>query len=117
MKMILKINDYVFTATLAANSSVHALVELLKEKPVTLEMSDNGQMEKIVDLGCQLPQNNIYMNTRAGDIILFQGNTLSIYYDSNAWSLTPIARIDNVDINELRQALGKGNVQVVVTLE
>ena len=106
-----------FTAAWADNSSVDALKELLEEGPLTLTMSDYAQMEKGADLGVRLPQNNQQMNTTAGDIILYQGRTLVIYYDQNSWSLTPIAKIEGVDAEKLRAALGDGDVTVTFSLE
>ncbi|MDE6740582.1 MAG: hypothetical protein K2K07_15975 [Lachnospiraceae bacterium] len=117
MKMKVQIGESVFTATLAENSSVDALRELMADEPLTLNMSDYANMEKTADLGVTLPQNNEQMNTQAGDIILYQGRTLTIYYDTNSWSLTPIGKIDDVDAEELRKALGDGDVTVTLSLE
>lgn len=117
MKMKVQVGDTIFTATLAENSSVDALKELLADGPLTLNMSDYANMEKGADLGVALPQNNQQMNTQAGDIILYQGRTFAIYYDTNSWSLTPIGKIDNVDAEELRETLGTGDVTVVFSLE
>jgi len=117
MKMKIQVGDTIFTATLAENSSVDALKELMAEGPLTLDMSDYARMEKGADLGTALPQNNQQMNTQAGDIILYQGRTLVIYYDTNSWSLTPIGKIDNVDAKELREALGAGDVTVTLWME
>lgn len=55
-------------------------------------MSDYANMEKGADLGVTLPQNNVQMNTQAGDVILYQGRTIVIYYDTNSWRLTPIGK-------------------------
>lgn len=117
MKMKIQVGDTVFTATLAENSSVDALKELMADGPLTLNMSDYAGMEKGADLGITLPQNNEQMNTRAGDIILYQGRTFVIYYDTNSWSLTPIGKIDNVNPEELRKVLGSGDVTVTLSLE
>lgn len=117
MKMKIQVGDTAFTATLAENSSVEAFKELLADGPLTLNMSDYANMEKGADLGVTLPQNNEQMNTRAGDIILYQGSTFVIYYDTNSWSLTPIGKIDNVDEEALRSALGTGDVTVTLSLE
>lgn len=84
---------------------------------IQIGMSDYANMEKGTDLGVTLPQNNEQMNTQAGDIILYQGRTFVIYYDANSWSLTPIAKIDNLDAEELREALGAGDVTVTISLE
>ena len=116
-KMKLEVGNYVFTVALVENSSVDALKELLADGPLTLTMTDYAGMEKGVDLGMVLPQNNVQMNTQAGDIILYQGRTFVIYYDTNSWSLTPIGKIENVDAAALRQALGTGNVSVTISIE
>lgn len=113
----LEINGEEFTASLEENSTVDALCELLKKGPLTLTMSDYANMEKGADLGTTLPRNDQPMNTRPGDIILYQGRTLVIYYDTNSWSLTPIGKIKNVDESTLRQALGTGDVSVTLWLE
>lgn len=113
----LEINGEEFTASLEENSTVDALCELLKKGPLTLTMSDYANMEKGADLGTALPRNDQPMNTRPGDIILYQGRTLVIYYDTNSWSLTPIGKIKNVDESTLRQALGTGDVSVTLWLE
>ena len=115
MKMKVQIEDTIFTATLADNSSVDALKELMADGPLTLNMSDYANMEKGADLGVILPQNNEQMNTQAGDIILYQGRTFAIYYDTNSWSLTPIGKIDNVDAEELKEVLGTGDVTVTLS--
>ncbi len=117
MKLKIQIGDTIFTATLAENSSVDALKELITDGPLTLHMSDYANMEKGADLGVTLPQNNERMNTQAGDIILYQGRTFVIYYDTNSWSLTPIGKIDNVDAESLKAALGDGDVTVTLSLE
>jgi len=117
MKLNIQVGDTTFTATLAANSSVEALKSLMADGPLTLDMSDYAGMEKGADLGVALPQNNTPMHTQPGDIILFQGRTFVIYYAANSWSLTPIGKIDNVDAESLRAALGDGNVTVTMWLE
>lgn len=113
----IEIGQETFTATLANNSSVDALKELLKDGPLTLKMSDYAGMEKGADLGVTLPQNNQQMNTTAGDIILYQGRTLVIYYDTNSWSLTPIGKINDLDEAILKETLGGGDVTVTFSLQ
>ena len=116
-KMKIQVGDTAFTVTLAENSSVDALKELMADGPLTLNMSDYANMEKGADLGVTLPQNNVQMNTQAGDVILYQGRTIVIYYDTNSWRLTPIGKIDNVDPKKLRTVLGAGDVTVTLLLE
>ena len=104
-----------FTATLVDNSSADALMALLSKGDVTVEMEDYGNMEKVGPLGTNLPRNDRQTTTGPGDIILYQGKYLVIYYSTNSWNFTRIGRIDNADGTRLKSALGKGNVTVTLS--
>ncbi len=109
-------NGTVFTATLADNSSAEALKDLLTEGDLTIEMSDYGNMEKVGPIGQSLPRNDEHITTSPGDLILYQGSNLVIYYAPNTYTFTRLGRIDNVQEEELRTALGDGNVTVTFSL-
>lgn len=108
--------DTTFTAVLADNSSAQAFAELLREGPLTIEMSDYGSMEKVGPIGQTLPANNEPITTEPGDIILYQANSLVIYYDTNSWNFTRIGKIQDVTQEELLDALGSGDVSVTFAL-
>jgi hypothetical protein len=114
--MNIKIGDTVLTATLVENSSVDALKEALSESPITVDMRDYGSMEKVGSLGMDLPRNDEQITTEAGDVILFQGSALVIYYAHNTWNFTRLGKINNVTPGELREILGDGNVTVTLSL-
>lgn len=116
-KMKITAGDTVFTATLADNSSAAALKELLAKGPLTIDMSDYGDMEKVGPIGTSLPANDERIVTEAGDIILYQGDSLVIYYDTNTWNFTRIGKIGGVTKKELLKALGDGDVTVTFSLE
>ena len=84
--------------------------------PITIKMQDYGNMEKVGSLGRSFPRNDEQITTQAGDIILYQGNALVIYYASNSWNFTRLGKIDNISANELKDILGKGNVTVTLSL-
>lgn len=110
--MYIKIGDTTLTATLEDNSSARALTKIL---PITIEMSDYGNFEKVGNLGTDLPRNDEYLVTTAGDLILYQGKQFVIYYDSNTWNLTRLGKINDVSPEELRNLLGKGNITVTLS--
>ena len=101
------------TATLADNSSATAFYELLKKGPLTVDMHDYGNFEKVGSLGTSLTRNDTQIKTTAGDIILYQGNQITIYYDTNSWNFTRLGKVDGVTQAELKKILGKGNVTAV----
>ena len=101
------------TATLADNSSAMAFYELLEKGPVTIKMTDYGNFEKVGPLGTSLPRNDTQITATAGDIILYQGNQITIYYDTNNWNFTRLGKVDGVTQAELKKILGKGDVTAV----
>jgi len=112
--MYIKIGDTVLTATLVDNSSTRALKKLL---PITIQMNDYGNFEKVGSLNTTLPRNDENISTDAGDLILYQGNSFVIYYDRNNWNFTRLGKINNVGKEELKSILGSGSVTVTLTLE
>ena len=101
------------TATLADNSSATAFFELLQKEAVTIKMRDYGNFEKVGSLGTSLPRNDTQITTSAGDIILYQGNQITIYYDKNSWSFTRLGKINDITQAQLKKILGKGDVTAV----
>ena len=117
-EMILNIQagDHLLTATLAQNSSVEALVEMLSEGTVTIRMSDYANMEKVGSLPDSLPGNDEQISTEAGDLILYQGNSFVIYYDTNSWNFTRLGKINDMTQQELKEILGDGDITVELSL-
>ena len=114
MKMRVQIGESVFTATLEDNAAVDALVEMMENGPVTIQMSDYAGFEKVGVLGASLPTSNSKTTTQAGDIVLYQGNQIVLFYGSNSWSYTRLGKI--VDLTGWAEALGSGDVSVTFSL-
>lgn len=109
--------NHTLTATLENNSSAVAFYELLQKGPVTISMHDYGNFEKVGSLGKTLPRNDTQITTSAGDIILYQGNQITIYYDKNSWNFTRLGKVDGKTQAELKQILGKGDVTAVFSIK
>lgn len=116
-KMInIQVGTVNFTAELMKNSSAEAFAEKLAEGPLTVEMHDYGNFEKVGALGFDLPTNNEQITTEPGDVILYMGNQITIYYDTNSWNFTRLGKIQGVTKEELKSALGAGDVIVTFSL-
>ena len=120
MKLNIQIDNgtskHKLTATLYDNSSSKALVELLQKAPVTIDMHDFSNFEKVGELPVTLPRNDTPTNTDAGDLILYLGKRFVIYYDKNSWDFTPLGKVDNITKPELKKILGEGNVTAVLSV-
>ena len=114
MKMNVQIGDYTFTATLDNNTAVEEFLDMMKEGPVTISMSDYSGFEKVGSLGRSLTTSNSQTTTDAGDIVLYNGNNIVMFYGSNSWSYTRIGKID--DLSDWKKALGSGSITAVFTI-
>ena len=111
-KLKIEVGGHTFTATLEQNDATTALIAML---PITLSMSDYSGFEKVGSLGAGLPTNNAQTTTQAGDIVLYNGNQIVIFYGSNSWSYTRLAHVD--DLTGWAEALGSGDVSVTFSAQ
>ena len=116
-KLLITINGKTLTADFADNSSAKAIAEALKQSPITYKADDYGNFEKVGDLGQSFPKNDENITTEPGDIILYQGHNLCIYYAQNTWSFTRIAKIKGISKDELKEFLGEGEITVTLSVE
>ena len=113
-QITLSFNGHTYTATLADNSSAEAFAGLLESGPLTVSTHDYGDFEKVGELGTELPRNDEPITTSPGDIILYQGDQITVYYAENSWNFTRLGRIDAP--SGLREALGDGDVEITFSL-
>lgn len=112
----LTVGDKTFTATLVENSSTKALKERLAQGSLSIRMSDYGDMEKVGSFGFSLPRNDQQITTGPGDLILYQGNSFVMYYDTNSWNFTRLGKVDGITTrSEMLNLLG-GEGDITVTL-
>lgn len=110
----LQIGNRTFAATLEDNAATIALVFLL---PLTLNMEDLNRNEKFAPLPKNLPTQSFSPeNIQNGDLLLWGANTVVIFYESfsSSYAYTRLGKID--DPSGLKEALGTGNVKVVIEL-
>ena len=114
--MYITVNGRKLKAELEDNSSARALTELLKDGPLTVSASDYGNFEKVGSLGATLPRNDRYFTTEPGDLILYQGSNFVLYYDVNSYTFTKLGKVRDITRAELVDLLGKGDVEMVLSL-
>jgi len=116
-KLLISNGKETITATFSDNSSAKAFADRLSKGPVVVDMSDYGGFEKVGSLGFSLPTNDKRITTKPGDVILYQGNQITIYYDQNTWSFTLMAHVDGLNQQQLKDFLGKGDVKITFSLQ
>lgn len=116
-ELLIKIGEHSLVAVLEDNESANALKELLNEKPLTITASNYGGFEKVCELGTALPRNDIQTTTHAGDICLYSGNQIVIFYGSNSWSYTRLGKISGADSSELERILSGNETEITISLK
>ena len=96
------------------NDAVRALRELVAEQPLTIEMSMYGGFEQVGSIGTDLPRNDTQTTTQAGDIVLYAGDQMVVFYGSNSWAYTRLGRVTDKTAGEMAELLSGGDVTVTV---
>lgn len=98
------------------NAATRALVAALREASISYEADDYGGFEKVGALGRSLPASNTQITTQPGDVILYSGNQIVLFYGSNSWSYTRIGKMEYSSLDELKSFLKAGQSKINVTL-
>lgn len=99
------------------NESAKALLALAKDAPLTVQMSMYGGFEQVGSLGTSLPRNDAQTTTQAGDIVLYSGDQIVVFYGSNSWAYTRLGHITDKTAGELAELLGHGDVTITLSVE
>lgn len=112
-KINIEVNGKIMTATLASNASAEAFKDLF---PITIQMSDYGNFEKVGPLPHSIVRNDSQMSVGPGDIVLYQGSNVCIYYGTNSWAFTRLGKIDDATATEIKSFLNGSTVNVSFSL-
>ncbi len=112
--MIMEIGDTLVQVAWEDNESVEALKELVSQEALSIQMSMYGGFEQVGSIGQNLPRDDKQTTTKAGDIVLYSGNQIVVFYGSNSWSYTRLGSISDKSEKELSELLGNGDVTITI---
>lgn len=112
--MKMTIGDTEVSVEWEANESVEALMELAGNEPLTIQMSMYGGFEQVGSIGTSLPRNDKQTTTNAGDIVLYSGDQIVVFYGSNSWAYTRLGHITDKSAQEMADLLGNGDVTITI---
>ena len=115
--LMISVNGRELTAQFEGNPSAAALNDFLSKGPLTIDMSDYGSFEKVGEIGTTLPQSNEQITTVPGDVVLYQGDKLVIYYAPNSWNFTKVAHIPDMTTETMKEFLGDGTIEATFSIE
>ena len=115
-KLYITIDGMTKTATMVDNAATQELVARLQQAPVTVTLNSSGGFEIWGALGFSLSTSNEQVNAQPGDIVLYNGSNICMFYGTNSWSYTRLGHIDGLSESELRTFLKAGQNNISVTL-
>lgn len=96
------------------NEAVAALQEEVDKQPLVIDMSMYDDFEQVGELGMSLPTNDKQITTEAGDIMLYSGDNIVVFYGSNTWAYTPLGKITEKSPEEMAELLGEGDITITI---
>ena len=115
-KLSLAVNDMMLAASWEENASVAALLELLEDGDITIEMNGYGGFEQVGELPRRITSNDVRMTAEAGDIVLYSGDSIVLFYGSNTWAYTKLGRIEGLTLGELEDLLKAERVTMTLSV-
>ena len=110
------VNNEELSLELVDNEATKELINKLKEQEVVVNASEYDNFEKVGDLGFSLPTSDEKIETEPGDLMLYQGNQITLFYNSNTWSYTRLGKVINKNSEELKHILGQDDVTMTLSL-
>ena len=115
--MIMKIGDTKVNVDWEDNQAVEALRNMAEDGDVTIQMSMYGGFEQVGSIGQSLPRDDKQTTTSSGDVVLYSGNQIVVFYGSNSWSYTRLGHISDKNTEDMTDLLSNGDVTITISIE
>lgn len=116
-EILMVVNNQELEIVLENNSCTKELLKKLENGELNINLNDYGNFEKVGELGFELPSSDSYINTSPGDVMLYLGNKITIFYDYNSYTYTRIGKIKNINSTDLKNILGSNKVNITLKLK
>ena len=114
--MKLMIGDTQVEVAWEDNDSVKELKALVSGGPLTIDMSMYGGFEQVGPIGSSLASSDVQTVTEPGDIVLYSGSQIVIFYGSNSWAYTKLGKVTDRTAEEMTTLLGNGDVEITLSM-
>ena len=110
--MVLMIGDTEVPVTWEDNASVEEL-KTLAGNGLMISLSMYGGFEQVGSIGQSIARDDEQITTSSGDIVLYSGDQIVIFYGSNTWTYTKLGKID-LSEGEITSLLSNGDVTITL---
>ena len=112
--MKLLVNETEIPVIWENNDSVNEIMTEASKGDIIVSMSMYSDNEQVGSLGKSYTRNDKQTTTHNGDIVLYSGSNIVLFYGSNSWAYTRIGKMDLSEA-EVTELLSNGNVSVRLT--
>ena len=112
INMKLLIDNVEVTVDWENNESVQQILSIASNSDIIVNMHRYGGFEQVGELGHNIVSNNMQITTEPGDIVLYNGNNIVVFFGNNSWSYTKLGKIKGKSLNELKTLLDKSSVVI-----
>ena len=113
---VIGVGDAQLAVTLADTDAARALVQRLQAESVTVSLHAYGGFEQVGQLPWPLPASDEQITTQPGDVMLYQGDQITVFTGSNSWAYTPLGHIEGATSESLLEVLGDGDTEISLSL-
>lgn len=114
--MKLYINDIKIPVFWEDNDTVAALAEQAEAGDILVSMSMYSDNEQVGSLGRPYIRRDQQTTTHNGDIVLYNGDHIVVFYGSNSWSYTRVGKMD-LSESEVIELLSSGDVELKISIQ
>lgn len=112
----LSVNGTAVSVRWEENASVQALSALLMDGDIAIRTERYGGFEQVGGLPQPIPRDDVQMTTEAGDIVLYSGNSIVLFYGSNTWAYTTLGHIEGLSADEWKALLNRDHTTVTLSM-
>ncbi len=112
--LVLRANGNVLNMSWESNSAADELIAYVREESIVVEAIRYSGFEQVGSLPQYFSRKDVQITTQPGDIVLYSGNQLVIFFGSNTWSYTMLGHIEGLSEQELSALLGPDSVTVEI---
>ena len=115
--LMLSIDGTPVTVLWEDNETVSELLTATQNGAIEVSASRYGGFEQVGSLPQSFSRNDVQTTTQPGDIVLYSGNQLVVFFGSNSWSYTRLGHVNGMSSEELSDLLNKDVVMIELSAE
>lgn len=113
--MKLYFNDTEVPVIWEDNQTVQELMEEAGKGDIVVQMSMYSDNEQVGSLGKRYKKNDEQITTHSGDIVLYSGDKIVVFYGSNSWAYTRLGKM-NIPEGDVTELLSNGDITLKIVI-